>query len=108
MAMSLYYYSGNCSSPKTQAQIKQNFITILDGSFFNSFCREPVYKDKCKAENVKVTCSAVSGNGRKKRASGRLLRNYFYFVEYFQVSPCTVTSDDLKLRKVYHKNTSAA
>jgi len=70
MGLTLQYYSGNCSLPETQAQIKQNFITILNQSAFNEICRDPVFKDKCKAENVKVTCSTVSGSKRKRRASG--------------------------------------
>ena len=75
MAMVLYYYKGDCTTPAAQAQIKQNFIRILNGSFHRDICRDPAVKDKCRAENVKVTCAQVASIGkRKKRASGRLLR----------------------------------
>ncbi|XP_068737640.1 uncharacterized protein [Montipora capricornis] len=64
MAGSLHYFSGNCSSPEAQLQIKQNFIEILNASLFNAICNDPAYKDDCKVENVKVTCSEE----RKRRA----------------------------------------
>ena len=66
MAVSLHYFSGNCSSPEAQAQIKQNFIEILNASLFKEICNDPAYKDDCKVENVKVTCSEE----RKRRALG--------------------------------------
>ncbi len=71
MAMDLHYYYGDCTTPEAQAQIKQNFIQILNESFFNEVCQDPVLKDKCKAENVKVTCSVVvSVTSRRKRSAG--------------------------------------
>ena len=74
MAMDLYYYNGDCTSPKAQAQIKQNFIKILVGSIYRQICQDDVYKDKCKADNVKVTCALVpSVTSRKKRSLGGLL-----------------------------------
>ena len=74
MAMDLHYYNGDCTSPKAQAQIKDNFIEILVGSkIVSGVCLDDVYKDKCKAENVKVTCALVpSVKSRKKRSLGRL------------------------------------
>ncbi|XP_078343207.1 uncharacterized protein LOC144628957 isoform X2 [Oculina patagonica] len=70
MAMDLHYYYGDCTTPEAQAQIKQNFIQILNESFFNEVCQDPVLKDKCKAENVKVTCSVVvSVTSRRKRSA---------------------------------------
>ncbi|PFX23092.1 Fibropellin-1 [Stylophora pistillata] len=71
MEMHLHYYSGDCGAPEVQAQIKQNFIQILNASVFKDVCRDPALKDRCKAENVKVTCAAVDFiNYRKKREAG--------------------------------------
>ena len=72
MAMDLYYYHGDCTSPEAQAQIKQNFILILNGSKnLNFICNDPDLKERCKPENVKVTCSMVdSTTVRKKRSTG--------------------------------------
>lgn len=72
MAMDLHYYYGDCTTPEAQAQIQQNFIKLLNESQFQDACRDPSLKDKCIAENVKVTCSLVdSVTSRKKRAIGR-------------------------------------
>ena len=69
--MDLHYFNGDCTTPEAQAQIKQNFIEILNGSFYKEICNDPAMKDKCKAENVKVTCAmATSVVQRKKRSSG--------------------------------------
>ena len=71
--MDLHYYHGDCRTPEAQAQIKRNFIEILNNSLYSDICRDPVVKDKCKAENVKVTCSMVSNTiYRKKRSLGEL------------------------------------
>lgn len=36
-------------------------------------CNDPVYRDKCKAENVKVTCGLVDiGVNRNRREAGHL------------------------------------
>ena len=73
MAMDLYYFNGDCTSPKAQAEIKQNFVKILVGSIYREICQDDVYKDKCKADNVKVTCDLVpSVKSRKKRSLGML------------------------------------
>ena len=72
MAIALHYYNGDCTTPAAQAQIRQNFIQILNRSRYSDICRDPVVKDKCKAENVKVTCSMVSSSSvaRKRRSLG--------------------------------------
>ena len=70
MAVSLHYFYGDCNTPDAQAQIKQNFIKLLNNSYFNEACRDPALRDKCKAENVVVTCGNVTS--RRKRASGTL------------------------------------
>ena len=67
MAMDLHYYYGDCTTPEAQAQIKQNFIQLLNESYFNQVCQDPALKDKCKAENVEVTCSSVMS----KRSAGK-------------------------------------
>ncbi|XP_067016111.1 uncharacterized protein [Acropora muricata] len=69
MAMDLYYFNGNCNTPEAQAQIKQNFILILNGSLYKEICTDPAIKDKCTVENVKVTCAMVDLATRKKRSS---------------------------------------
>ena len=74
MAGSLHYFNGDCSSPEAQAQIKQNFIEILNASLFNAICNDPAYKDDCKAENVKVTCSGE----RKRRALSKHFLLYLH------------------------------
>ncbi|KAJ7360012.1 hypothetical protein OS493_019099, partial [Desmophyllum pertusum] len=55
MAMDLHYYYGDCTTPEARAQIQQNFIKLLNESQFQDACRDPSLKDKCIAENVKVT-----------------------------------------------------
>ena len=71
MAMNLHYYYGDCTTPGAQAQIKHNFIQLLNESFFKEVCQDPALKDKCKADNVKVTCDAVdSVISRRKRSAG--------------------------------------
>lgn len=71
MAMDLYYYYGDCTTPDAQAQIRQNFIQILNESSFNAVCRDTALQDKCKADNVVVTCSLVdSVNVRRRREVG--------------------------------------
>jgi len=72
--MDLHYYYGDCTTPEAQAQIKQNFIQLLNESFFKEVCQDPAFKDKCKAENVKVTCAAVdSVISRRRRAEGMVI-----------------------------------
>ena len=69
--MDLHYYYGDCTTPEAQAQIRQNFIQILNESLFNEVCRGPAFQDKCKAENVQVTCSLVhTVSGRRRREAG--------------------------------------
>ncbi len=57
MATDLHYYYGDRSTPEAQAQIKQNFIQILNESVFNTLCQDRSFRDKCKPENVKFTSS---------------------------------------------------
>ena len=78
--MDLHYYYGDCNTPEAQAQIKQNFIQIMNESFFKELCQDPALKNKCKAENVKVTCSVtVSVNSRRKRATGMVKSQGTFF-----------------------------
>jgi len=71
MAVELHYYYGDCTTPQAQAQIKQNFIQLLNESFFKEVCQDPALKEKCKAENVKVTCGSVDfAVSRRKRSEG--------------------------------------
>lgn len=67
--MALHYYYGDCTTPEAQAQIKQNFIQLLNESFFQQICQDPALNDKCNAKNVEVTCSLVTS--RRRRSVGR-------------------------------------
>ena len=85
--MDLHYYYGDCTTPEAQAQIKQNFIQLLNESFFKEVCQDPALKDKCKAENVKVTCSAVASVGsRRKRGAGMVMLHsgYLHYIDFFK------------------------
>ena len=57
MAMHLHYFTGDCNTPEAKAEIAQNFIQILNTSAFKDICQKPPYKDKCRTENVQVTCA---------------------------------------------------
>lgn len=75
MAMELHYFDGDCNTEETKTQIKQLFIKILNGSVrYSQACQDPYVRDKCKAENVVVTCGEVdeSVGNRKKRSIGKL------------------------------------
>ncbi|XP_022110885.1 sushi, von Willebrand factor type A, EGF and pentraxin domain-containing protein 1-like [Acanthaster planci] len=55
----LHYYSGDCSSPETEAQIKEQFISILvNQSGFHAICAS--YASECHVGNVGVTCGLSS------------------------------------------------
>lgn len=73
MAMDLHYYDGDCSTNETQTQIKELFIKIINTSAFRQACQDPSFRDKCKAENVVVTCGEVdeSVGNRKRRSTGK-------------------------------------
>ena len=70
MAAGLYYYYGDCNSQEAQAQIKENFIRLLNASGLIEDCQEIFPRDRCKPENVSVTCGNVTS--RRRRASGIL------------------------------------
>ncbi|PFX23098.1 sushi, von Willebrand factor type A, EGF and pentraxin domain-containing protein 1-like isoform X2 [Stylophora pistillata] len=73
MAMELHYYDGDCNTEETRTQIQQLFIKILNGSVrYSQACQDPSVRDKCKAENVVVTCGEIdeSVGNRKKRSIG--------------------------------------
>ena len=67
--MDLYYYYGDCTTPKAQAQIKQNFIQLLNESALYKVCQDPALRDKCIANNVDVTCSLVDSVAKRRRRS---------------------------------------
>ena len=69
MAMDLYYFDGDCSTPEAQTQIRENFIRILNGSVFEMICQDPAFRDRCTAENVEVSCGEVTSARRKRRSS---------------------------------------
>ena len=71
MEIDLYYFDGDCRTPEAQAQIRENFIRILNGTnFFEKMCKDPEVRDRCTAENVEVTCGEVTSRRRKRRSSG--------------------------------------
>ena len=70
MAIDLYYFDRDCSTAEAQAQIRENFIRILNGSHFKEMCQDPALRDRCMAENVVVTCDDNTSAKRKRRSSG--------------------------------------
>jgi len=61
----LHFFSGNCSDPDVQRQIKEQFIQLLNDSVFNEVCQADTLRDRCKSDNVKVTCY---GDTRRRRS----------------------------------------
>ena len=99
MAMDLHYYYGDCTTPEAQAQIKQNFILLLNESFFSQVCQDPALKDKCNAKNVDVTCSSVvSVTSRRRRSVGKQssINLTIERQEGFTVFPLSYKKDKLK------------
>lgn len=72
MTNKLHFFSGNCSDPDVQRQIKEQFIQLLNGSMFKEVCQADTLRDRCKADNVKVTC--YSDTRRRRSLSGGLKR----------------------------------
>lgn len=70
MAVDLHYFYGDCHTPEAQAQIKENFIQLLNTSILKEVCQDRSLRDKCKPENVNVTCGIVTRT--KRRASGMI------------------------------------
>jgi len=75
MAMDLHYYHGDCTKPEAKSQIKQNFIQLLNETFFKEVCHSAL-KDKCKAENMKVTCSGIGFVSSERKQSGGMEKWY--------------------------------
>ena len=55
----MYSYTGDCSSAAAQAAAKQNLITLCG--------------DKCKIEDVTVSCGAADAVSRRKRRNVKQL-----------------------------------
>lgn len=67
----MHYYTGDCTTPEAQSQIKRQFIQTIRTSAVQMICSDAVYRDKCKAENVKVTCGLVETDvNRNRREEG--------------------------------------
>ena len=60
----LHFYSGDCSDPQVQKQIKEQFIQLLNASLFNEVCQADTLRDRCTADNVKVTCYVATRRRR--------------------------------------------
>lgn len=74
MAIDLHYYKGDCTTLQAQRQTKHNFIQMIKGSRLWQTCQDPVFGNRCTADNTKVTCARVPAViKRKKRSSGKLL-----------------------------------
>ena len=58
----LNYYSGDCSSPATQEQIKEQFIMLLNQSAYSDICTAD--SADCHVGNVQVTCGPSSRRRR--------------------------------------------
>lgn len=71
----LHFFSGNCSDPDVQRQIKEQFIQLLNDSVFNEVCRAETLRDRCKADNVKVTCYSDT---RRRRSLPGELKGYYH------------------------------
>ena len=71
----LHFFSGDCSDPDVQRQIKEQFIQLLNVSFFKEVCQADTLRDKCKADNVKVTC--YTGTRGRRSLSGDF-KGYHY------------------------------
>lgn len=83
----VFYYEGDCRSLSTQEEIKKNFIKILNESRYDFACQQSWYKDKCRAENVKVKCDIIHLEYRRlKRASGRTLILNRHITKYYKMS----------------------
>ena len=79
MEMDLYYFEGDCRTPEAQAQIRENFFRIFNGTLkFQKTCEDPVLRDRCTAENVEVTCGEVTSQRRKRRSPG-----WYNMVEFY-------------------------
>lgn len=71
----LHFFSGDCSDPDVQKQIKEQFIQLLNASFFKEVCQADTLRDKCKADNVKVTCYIKT---RRRRSLSGEFKGYHY------------------------------
>ena len=71
----LHFYSGNCSDPAVQRQIKEQFIQLLNNSVFKEVCQAETLVDRCKADNVKVTC--YSDTRRRRSLAGESILGTF-------------------------------
>ena len=71
----LHFFSGDCSDPDVQKQIKEQFIHLLNASFFKEVCQADTLRDKCKADNVKVTCYIKT---RRRRSLSGEFKGYHY------------------------------
>ena len=71
----LHFFSGDCSDPEVQRQIKEQFIQLLNASFFKEVCQADTLRDKCKADNVKVTCYVET---RRRRSLSSEFKEYHY------------------------------
>ena len=76
--MDLNYYYGNCSTSEVQSQIKHNFIQLLNETFFKEACHS-IFKDKCKAENLKVTCSGFGLIPSERKRPGGMAKWHISF-----------------------------
>ena len=88
---SLHFFSGDCSDQDVQRQIKEQFIQMLNGSWFKDVCQADTLRDRCKADNVKVTC--YSDTRRRRSLSGEST-GYFYcdvilfqWTEFYLLNP---------------------
>ena len=79
----LHFFSGDCSDPKVQRQIKEQFIQLLNVSVFNEVCQADTLRDRCQADNVKVTC--YTDTRRRRSLSGE-----FKVYHYCNVLHCPV------------------
>ncbi|XP_022084521.1 sushi, von Willebrand factor type A, EGF and pentraxin domain-containing protein 1-like [Acanthaster planci] len=90
----LHYYSGDCSSPDTQAQIKEQFISILvNESYFHEICT--AYSAECHVGNVEVTCGPRSGGGGIFRRDVSALQDSALDFGFFGLDQLNVSTQEL-------------
>uniref|UniRef100_A0A6P8IYU7 Sushi, von Willebrand factor type A, EGF and pentraxin domain-containing protein 1-like n=1 Tax=Actinia tenebrosa TaxID=6105 RepID=A0A6P8IYU7_ACTTE len=81
-ALPQFYFKGDCNDPNIQAQLKQDFVTILyPPNAPPFFC---LLKPRCNAQNVKIYCGEVDASARRKRSADT--RQVYFEVTYVEKS----------------------
>ena len=68
----LHFFTGNCSDREVQRQMKEQFIQLLVKAYV---CQGDTVRDRCKADNVNVTCYIET---RRRRGLSGEFKEYHY------------------------------